>query len=65
MTCKLLTPADVCRRLGISFKTLRLLRKARKIAYLRFGHRSIRFREEAVADFMRRRESAIEEVWSL
>ena len=59
MTDRLLTTREVCRRLGISIKTLQVLRSNRKIAYLRFGHRSIRFREEAVEKFMQRREKAV------
>jgi len=58
MTEKLLTSAEVCRSLGICFKTLQVLRKRRLIAYVRFGHRSIRFREKAVAEFVARRERA-------
>lgn len=57
---KLLTQFEVCKRLGICPKTLQLLRKSRKISYLRFGHRSIRFREQAVEDFRIRRERAAE-----
>ncbi len=59
MTERLLTTQEVCRRLGICIKTLQVLRKRRKIAYLRIGHRSIRFREEAVEDFLQRREKAV------
>ena len=54
----LLTTRDVCTRLRISMKTLQILRKRRKIAYIRFGHRSIRFREQAIEEFLRRREKA-------
>jgi excisionase family DNA binding protein len=56
MTDRLLTQREVCARLGICPTVLQRLRKARKIAYLRFGHRSIRFREQAVEDFLKRRE---------
>lgn len=56
---KLLTTHEVCDRLGICIKTLQILRKRRKIAYISFGHRSIRFREQAVEDFLQRREKAI------
>jgi excisionase family DNA binding protein len=55
---RLLTSREVCRLLVISGKTLQTLRRTRKISYLKFGHRSIRFREQAVVEFMRRRESA-------
>jgi excisionase family DNA binding protein len=60
VTDRLLTTREVCRRLGISIRTLQVLRSNRKIAYLRFGHRSIRFREQAVADFIQRREKAVQ-----
>lgn len=56
---KLLTTREVCLRLGICMKTLQVLRSRRKIAYIRFGHRSIRFREQAVEEFLRRREKAV------
>ena len=55
---RLLTSAEVCRRLGICFKTMQVLRNQRKIAYVRFGHRLIRFREEAVREFVRQREKS-------
>lgn len=58
MSDRLLTTTEVCRRLGVCIKTLQVLRNRRKIAYIRFGHRSIRFRENAVEDFIRRRENA-------
>jgi len=57
---KLLTSAEVCQRLGICFKTLQTLRNTRKIAFIRLGHRSIRFREEAITEFLQRRERAIQ-----
>ena len=60
MTARLLTQREVCQRLGICPTVLQRLRRDRKIAYLRFGYRSIRFREEAVEDFLRRRERAVE-----
>jgi len=60
MTDRLLTTREVCQRLGVCIRTLQVLRANRKIAYLRFGHRSIRFREEAVADFIQRREKAVQ-----
>lgn len=56
---RLLTHREVCERLRISPKTLQKLRTARKISYIRFGHRSIRFRPEAVEEFIRRRERAL------
>ena len=60
MTDRLLTTREVCQRLGICLKTLQVLRSNRKIAYIRFGHRSIRFREEAVREFIVRREKAVQ-----
>jgi len=59
MSDRLLTTREVCRRLGISIRTLQVLRSNRKIAYLRFGHRSIRFREQAIEEFLQRREKAV------
>ena len=59
MTDRLLTTRKVCRRLDICIKTLQVLRNTRKIAYLRFGHRSIRFREEAVEQFLERRKKVV------
>jgi excisionase family DNA binding protein len=59
MSDRLLTTREVCKRLGVCIKTLQVLRSNRKIAYLRFGHRSIRFREEAVEAFIQRREKAV------
>jgi excisionase family DNA binding protein len=59
MTDRLLTTSEVCERLGVCIKTLQVLRSNRKIAYLRFGHRSIRFREQAVEEFLRQREKAV------
>lgn len=52
MTDKLLTQTEVCQRIGISRKTLQNLRHRRKIGYLRFGHRTIRFRESEVNRFI-------------
>ena len=56
---RLLTTREVCKRLGICLKTLQQLRANRKIAYIRFGHRSIRFREQAIEQFLARREKAV------
>jgi excisionase family DNA binding protein len=56
---KLLTSGEVCRALGISVKALQTLRRTRKIAYVRVGFGSIRFRQQAVHDFLRKREKAI------
>jgi len=58
MSDKLLTTYEVCRRLGICATVLQRLRRERKIAFIKFGHRSIRFREEAVQEFLRRKEKA-------
>ena len=54
----LLTSGEVCRALSISIKTLQILRRTRKIAYLKLGHRSIRFQPEAIEAFLRKREKA-------
>jgi len=59
MTDRLLTTREVCQRLGVCIKTLQNLRVNRKIAYIRYGHRSIRFRPEAVEQFLQRREKAV------
>jgi hypothetical protein len=32
---------------------------SQRLPYLRFGHRSIRFREQAVEEFLRQREKAV------
>jgi len=60
MTDRLLTTREVCKRLGVCMRTLQILRSNRKISYLRFGHRSIRFREQAVEEFLQRREKAVQ-----
>jgi len=57
---RLLTQTEVCVRLGICRKTLQVLRRTRKIGYVQFGHRTIRFRESVVEEFIRRRERAAE-----
>ena len=56
MTDRLLTQREVCQRLGICPKKLQQLRRAREISFIRWGHRTIRFRVEAVEAFLRRRE---------
>lgn len=50
---KLLTQREVCRLLGVSPTTLQILRRNHKISYVRFGHRTIRFSEKDVVEFMR------------
>jgi excisionase family DNA binding protein len=55
----LLTSGEVCRALGISVKALQALRRTRKIAYVRVGFGTIRFRQQAVTEFMRKRDRAI------
>ena len=58
MTARLLTQREVCDRLRICPKTLQRLRRARKIAHLTLGrNRSIRFRPEAVENFLRQQEA--------
>jgi excisionase family DNA binding protein len=59
MTNRLLTSREVCQRLGICIRSLQILRSTRKIAFIRFGHRSIRFREEAIDQFLQHREKAV------
>jgi excisionase family DNA binding protein len=56
---KLLTSGEVCRALGISVKALQALRRNRKIAYVRVGFGSIRFQQQAIHDFLRKRDRAI------
>jgi len=55
----LLTSDEVCSQLRICKKTLQSLRKNRKIVYVMFGHHSIRFRQEDIEKFIRRREKAV------
>ena len=55
---RLLTQTEVAARLGCSRKTLQNFRLARKIGYVQFGHRTIRFRESAVEAFVRSKEIA-------
>lgn len=50
---ELLTQSEVCRQLRVSPKTLQLLRRARRIDYMRLGHRTIRFTRAAVEKFMK------------
>jgi excisionase family DNA binding protein len=52
----LLTQTEVCKLLGISKKTLQNWRVQRKIGFVKFGHCTIRFRQEDVAEFINRRE---------
>ena len=56
MTGPMLTQAEVCRLLRVSAKTLQNWRRKRKIGYVKFSHCGIRFRQEDVAEFIRRRE---------
>jgi len=55
----LLTINEVCALLRISPQALQSLRMRRKIAYVHFGHKTIRFHEQAVRDFLKRREKAV------
>jgi len=57
MTGPMLTQTEVCELFRITRKTLQNWRRQRKIGFVRFGHHSIRFRQEDIADFIRRRES--------
>lgn len=49
----LLTQREVCRELRICPKTLQTLRKSGKIEYMRIGHRTIRFSQDAVEKFLK------------
>lgn len=53
---KLLTQREASRILGVSQKTLQTLRRTRKIGYVQFGHRTIRFRESDLWQFIAKRE---------
>jgi len=55
MTTPLLTQREVCALLRIAPKTLQNLRRAGKIRFVKFGYRSIRFRQDDVAAFVNRR----------
>lgn len=55
---KLLSQSEVCTMLGVSPKTLQILRRKRKIGFAILGHRTIRFRPEHVEAFLRKREMA-------
>ncbi len=56
MTDRLLTQREVCQRLSVCKKTLQNMRRRQQIKYLRFGHRTIRFAESAVNEFLRQAE---------
>jgi excisionase family DNA binding protein len=60
MTGPMLTQSEVCKLLRVSPSTLKNWRRQRKIAFVKFGHCSVRFRQEAVAEFIRRRERGVE-----
>ncbi len=49
---KLLTQREVAQLLGCSVKTLQIMRRAHRLPFLRFGHRTIRFRESEVSKFV-------------
>lgn len=51
---KLLTQREVSELLGVSVKTLQVLRRNQKLSFVRFGHRTIRFRESEVSKFVER-----------
>ena len=53
---KLLTQREASHILGVSQKTLQTLRRTRKIGYVQFGHRTIRFRESDLWRFIAKRE---------
>ena len=54
MTGPMLTTADVCTLLGLSKKTVLKLCRARKIRFVQWNARCIRFRQEDVAEFIAR-----------
>jgi len=56
VTGPMLTQRDVCALLRISAKSLQRFRRERRIKFVQFGPHSIRFRQEDVAEFVRRRE---------
>jgi excisionase family DNA binding protein len=56
VTLPLLTQRDVCALLRISAKSLQRMRRERLIKFVQFGPHSIRFRQEDVGEFIRRRE---------
>ena len=56
MIWPMLTQSEVCRWLQISPKHLQNLRRARKIRFVRLSAHGIRFRQEDVAEFLKRRE---------
>jgi excisionase family DNA binding protein len=56
MTGPMLKASEVCALLNICEKMLRKLRRSRKIRFVRLSPRCIRFRQEDVVDFLRRRE---------
>ena len=60
MTGPLLNQRDVCALLRISAKSLQRLRRERRIKFIQFGPHSIRFRQEDVGEFIRRRERRCE-----
>jgi excisionase family DNA binding protein len=55
----MLTQRQVCELLQIGASTLQKLRRAHKVRFVKLGYRSIRFRQEDVADFIRRRERGL------
>ncbi len=56
MTGPMLTAREVCAFLQITAKTLRRYCRARKIRFARLGPHTIRFRQEDIADFIKRRQ---------
>jgi excisionase family DNA binding protein len=60
-TDRLLTQREVSELLGLSVKTLQVLRRNRKIEFVRFGHRTIRIRESEVSRFCSQHSARVRE----
>ena len=53
---RLFTPDEAAKELGLTMRGLRHLREIRAISYFKFGHRTVRFGERHIADFLAKRE---------
>jgi excisionase family DNA binding protein len=51
MADKLLTQKEVAAMLRVSLKTVQLLRRNHRLPFERYGHRTVRVRESALAQF--------------
>ncbi len=56
MTGPMLNHREVCQLLGVTTKTLTRWRRSKKIRFARLGPHTIRFRQEDIADFIKRRQ---------